>query len=249
MDKILLFINTHRRNIIVGLFLLCLFATIAYFAIFRVLSTSPNFMSFPTSTTFIDISLSQPVESVKSVQLNNNTISPQNIHISGFSVRIEVNEDFQEGRSYQLSITGMKSKWLSFAEISYNREFTPTVVNFSQLSKEQQKILTDKSNSNQSNDPFLNNKFPIARDDFTIEASKGDSTTQLFVHITLTKDIPDYDVSETPIGVTNSEAEKIRNEALKLIKLLGGTPDKYYITYSNQYLTDKYTDGEGDYHD
>ena len=249
MDNALLFTKIHIRRIVIGLLLICFIATLTHFAFFRVLSTSPDINRLPTSTTFIDVSLSQPVESIEVIQINDTVINKEDIKISGFTIRINVDEEFKEGEKYKLSVSGIESKWFNFMKTSYIKDFTPTIVDFSRLSKEQQKILTDKSNSNQSNDPFLNNKFPIARDNFTIEASKGDSTTQVFLHITLTKDIPDYDVSETPAPVTNSDAEKIRNEAFKLIESLGGKPNNYYITYSNQYLTDKYTDGEGEYHD
>ena len=90
MDNALLFTKIHIRKIVIGLLLICFIATLTHFAFFRVLSTSPDINRLPTSTTFIDVSLSQPVESIEVIQINDTVINNEDIKISGFTIRINV---------------------------------------------------------------------------------------------------------------------------------------------------------------
>ncbi len=205
---------------------------------FRFKSTSPNLSSIATSSTYIDVCVSQPIETVGGVTLRSPS-QALDVKIVGKCIRIPL-QDLKEGENYNIKIEGIESKWFDnkIPEISF--DFTPRYIEFSRLPADQQKAQVDSSNSYQVDDPFLNNVFPIITDTFILDIKNGDDGKTVFLDVTILSEVPDYDNGGRITRVSNDKAEMIYAEVLKLVKDKGGSIDKYIVTYSNDYLNKKY---------
>jgi hypothetical protein len=190
--------------------------------IFRVYEYEPDQNNVPTSARIIRVGFTQPIK------------------LDGRSVIITLTENLTDGRLTTLELKDIDSQWFGASIKTVTTQFTPKYIPYDRLSDEQKRAAVSASDSDQSDDPFLNNSFPLRGEGYSIEASKATAGTQIFVSVTFYKDIPDYDVSETAVGMSDQEAEAARTKALKTIKDKGGSPDKYVIRYSNSYLNQKY---------
>jgi hypothetical protein len=241
-ESVMNILAANKRRIIIGVGVLIIGILIYNIAIFRVFSLSPSPDNMPSSSRLVRIDFTQPVDSIEGVEVAGSVIDDDQIEIDGRSVRIVLRgEAFEEGKMTSVRFEKATSKWFGLTVSGYLQRFTPKYVPFNKLSDEQQKAAISSSDSAQSNDPFLNNDFPIRTDEYSIDATKDDTSSDISVVITFAKDIPDYDISPTAVGVSNQEAERLRDEALKKIRELGGKPENYSITYTNPYLSEQYT--------
>lgn len=242
LESVMNAIATNKRRILIGVGVIIVGLLIYNVAVFRVFSLSPSPDNMPSSTRLIRIDFTQPVDSIEGVEVANTLIEDDQIEIKGRSVLISLEgEAFEEGEVTSVRFEKATSKWFGFTISGYLQRFIPKYIPFNELSEEQQQAAIDSSDSAQSNDPFLSNNFPIRTDDYSITATKDDTSADISVVIMFAKDIPDYDVSPNAVGVSNEEAERLRDEALKKIRELGGTPEDYSITYTNPYLSEQYT--------
>lgn len=234
---------TKYKRHIIALFALVVIGLLVYnFVFFRVSGVSPSLSNMPSSARLVRMEFTQPIKSVEGVELAGQPVFDEDIKIEGRSLLITVPvSGFEADTLTSIRFTKVTSEWFGFTISNYLKRFTPTYIPFNELSKEQQTAMITASDSNQSDDPFLNNSFPIWTDDYSIEASKDTDSSDISVVINFSKDIPDYDVSPSATGVTGEEAERLRDAALATIRDKGGDPEKYSITYGNVYLTEKYT--------
>lgn len=242
IESVTSILAANKRRIIVAVGLVLVGIFVYNVAVFRVFGLSPSPDNMPSSSRLIKIDFTQPIDSIEGVEVAGDIIENDQISIKGRSVSINLRGDsFEEGKMTSIRFEKATSKWLGLTVTGYLQRFTPKYIPFNELSKEQQQAAVASSDSAQSNDPFLNNNFPIRTDDYSIDASKDDTTSDVSVVVTFAKDIPDYDVSPNATGVSNEEAERLRDEVLRKIRELGGTPEKYSITYTNPYLSEQYT--------
>lgn len=235
----------YRLPLIVLLIIGCIFIVVYNFILFRVFSTSPSMSDVPTSAAVISVTFTQPVKAVEGVELAGKSVYKDDVTVDGRTVSVKVpSGTLQEKVFTSLRFSKVSSQWFNLVLKDMVFRFKPKYVKFSDLSEDQRKASVDASNSGQSDDPFLTNEFPIRTDDYSIEASKGYSSSQIFVKITFSKDVPDYDVSDEAEGLSDSEAERLRADAFDTIKKHKGSPDEYAFVYSNQYLNDKYGNRE-----
>lgn len=234
-------IQQHRKQIIITSLVVIILLIGGFFAydnlVFRLKSTSPDASEVATSASFIDFNFSQPIKSIQKVEFNDKNA---NYKIDGKTVRVTVprlNSDTDDN----ITLTGLESKWFNNQINTVSLEFTPYYIPYDQLSKEEQQVSINKSNSGQINDKFLKNQFPVITDNYKMEVSNlGDSKT-IVVTITFFDEIPNYDKGGEVSQLSDKKAEKLRTKVFDKIRKLGGTPDKYLIYYSNNYLTDKYS--------
>lgn len=214
---------------------------------FHVTSTTPNLSRVATSTSEITYTLSQPIESVETVLFSETDITGS-VEIQDKRLTIPV-EELEKDTEYTITINGLRSKWLNKQTISINSKFTPEYIDFSDLSKEQQKAQIDNSNSGQVDDPFIsNNTFPIFNRKWQIEATVVNSDRIAILTISFFEEVPDYDNGGKVKQVSNDMAEQYRREAFNEITKRGGDPDNYKIVYkTNRYLNEKYSAEQ--YHD
>lgn len=215
--------------------------------VFRFKSTSPDLSSVATSSVHIKACVSQPIKTVGEVSFNNTPLDSSDFTVEGRCIKIPL-EDLSEKQVYTVKIERVESKWFAnkIPEVSFS--FTPRYIEFSRLSTDQQKAQINASNSNQIDDPFLNNTFPIITDTFVLEIENGGDGKTVFLDVTILSEVPDYDNGGKITRVSDSEAEKVRADVVKLIKDRGGSIDKYFVTYSNSYLNEKYGSSIGTDH-
>lgn len=241
-EQLAYFFSKYKRHIIASLVLVALGLLIYNVAIFRITSINPSLAEMPSSARLIRIDFTQPVKSVEGMEIAGQPIFDESIRIDGRTIFITVpSSGFEADSLTSIRFKTITSKWFGITTSNYLERFTPKYIPYSKLSNEQQAAMVQASDSNQSDDPFLNNKFPIWTDDYSIEASKDTNSSDISVVINFSKDIPDYDVSSSVSGPTGGEAEQLRDAALATIKDKSGDPERYSITYSNVYLTEKYT--------
>jgi hypothetical protein len=242
MESFITAIIRYKRFIAAAVALVIIVLIILNVVIFRVTSYSPSLDNMPSAARLIRINFTQPIKSIEGVEVADEKVFPEDIKIKGNSVYITVpSKGLKDGALTSLRFTKVTSQWFNFSLGKTIQRFTPKYIPFNQLSEDQQQAIVAASNSGQSDDPFLNNNFPIRTDEYSIEATKDSSSTLILVTITFAKDIPNYDVSPQATGVSNEEAERLRDKALATIRQKGGNPDKYSITYTNLYLSEKYT--------
>ena len=243
-------IITKKRVLIV--LLAIVFIIITFVAvdklIFRQTNSDPNLSSVATSSVSLQLFFSQPIKSIGKVTIANATIDGSSVE--GSSILIPLNSiDLKEDTTYMVTVNSIQSEWFNNKITTLTKSFKAKYVDYNQLSDSQKKKSVDQSNSYQIDDPFLNNYFPIMGPDYTyqIEALNTEDNS-IQVTITFFDEVPDYDNGGKITQLPNDIAEKYREEALKKIRDSGGDPDKYVITYSNDYLNQKYSP-EGRTHD
>lgn len=247
MNNFLYLLSKYRGAIIAFVVAIVVALIVFNVLIFRVSGYEPNQNSVPTSARVLRVSFTQPVKTVDKILLDGTEVGDDQIKIDGNSVIISLTESLTDGRLTKLELLNISSRWFGFSLKNTVMEFIPKYIPFNRLSDEQKKAAIDASDSNQSDDPFLNNNFPLRGEGYSIEASKGYSDKQIFVGVTFYADIPDYDVSEQAVGLSDSDAEKMRLRVLEMIKKYKGTPEDYIIRYSNEYLNDKYLPFEAEH--
>lgn len=204
--------------------------------VFRLKSTSPDTSQVATVSVFIKLNFSQPIKSVGKIELDSN---PVDFTIDGSSVKV-ILPDLIEDKLYKLTFSDINSNWFNKKIPNKSISFTPIYKDYESLSDEQKNALISESSSGQINDPFLNNGFPILTDGFKLDVSNLGDGKSIVVNVTFLKEIPDYDNGGRITQLSKSEADKLRDEVYKKIKSLNGSPDKYLIYYSNNYLNAKY---------
>ncbi len=241
-EQLVYLFSKYKRYIIVVLSLLLLGLLIYNVAIFRITGIDPSLSEMPSSARLIRIDFTQPIKSVEGMEIAGQSVFDESIRIDGRTMYVTVPvSGFDADKLTSIRFKTVTSKWFGLTVSDYLKRFTPRYIEYNELSDEQQAAMIQASDSYQSDDPFLNNKFPIWTDDYSIEASKDTNSSDISVVISFSDDIPDYDVSSSVSGPTGEEAERLRDAALQTIKDKGGDPEKYSITYSNTYLTEKYT--------
>jgi hypothetical protein len=241
--------NITRKQLvsIVLIFIALIGAWLAYdLLVFRLKSTSPDVKSVATVSPFVKFSFSQPIKSVKEVSLTSGEVTRElDKSIDGNVVTASFDTSLVEGQKYTLKITGITSKWFNNVIEQTTITFTPTYQDYDSLSEDQKRSLVSQSNSGQIDDPFLNNKFPIAGDGFYVDASRESGTKDILVEVVILSEVFNYDTN-SQVFVTNDKAEEYYKKAMELIKKNKGVPEKYLITYSNPYLNQKYSSAKQD---
>ena len=207
---------------------------------FRYMNSNPALDSVATSSLALRLSFSQPLQSTDQVFIDNEIVNDTSIDGSTLVVSLE-NLKLIDGQTYSLKIRHLSSKWFNFKINEINRVFTVEYVEYNQLSDEQKKDQVSRSNSGQISDPFLNNQFPLLDNSlvYQIEANTTNGTINVF--ITFYDEVPDYDNGGLSIQLPDDKAEEYRKKAIQTIRDNNGDPDKYNITYSNNYLNSKYS--------
>lgn len=209
--------------------------------VFRLKSTDPALDEVATSSITITLKYSQPIRSIGTVYIDNLPVN--DITISGKSVTVSLSTiELLQDSVHNIKIDSVTSKWFGKSINNANYTLKATYVDFSNLSEEQQKIQTNKSDSNQSNDPFLNNVFPIVADNYQIESTKTVDDREIYLDVTFFDEVPDYDNGGKVTQLSDDVAEKYRTDVIQKIKSLSGSPEDYIITYSNLHLNTKYSD-------
>lgn len=241
LERLITIINQYKKQLIICLGLITVGLLLYNVLIFRVSGTSPALSEVPSSSRLMKLTFTQPVRSIEGVEIGGKAITDEDISVDGNTVSIDIpSTSLEKDTLTSVRFSKATSAWFGLTVNDFVRQFTPRYIPFNKLSKEQQAAAVNASNSGQSNDPFLNNSFPIITDDFTIQASKGYTSDVVFVSVTFSKDIPDYDTSNQPAGMTEAEAETLRSAALDTIRKYKGKPENYAISYSNEYLNEKY---------
>jgi hypothetical protein len=240
MNTVLYYVMKYRAAVIGFIALIAVALLIFNVLIFRVYEYEPDQNNVPTSARIIRVGFTQPIKQIGTITLDGAEVNQEQIELDGRSVIITLTENLTDGRLTTLELKDIDSQWFGASIKTVTTQFTPKYIPYDRLSDEQKRAAVSASDSDQSDDPFLNNSFPLRGEGYSIEASKATAGTQIFVSVTFYKDIPDYDVSETAVGMSDQEAEAARTKALKTIKDKGGSPDKYVIRYSNSYLNQKY---------
>lgn len=205
--------------------------------VFRVTSTTPNPNKFPEIAPYIDIYFSKPIKEVEGYTLNDQQ-SPGTLTIEDKKLRFTYNSSYIANTDYTLSLKGITST--SGDRMDYIYAFTALYMNFADVPKEIQQASIDESSSGQIDDPFFNNYFPMQTSDFMIEHPRNLESSEELLVVTFLKEVYNYDTN-TRVTVPDSEAEGLRQKVLDYIKSRGGEPDKYHISYDNEYLENKYS--------
>jgi len=214
--------------------------------VFRLTSTSPNLDQVATSSNTIIFRFSQPIKSVESVSVKN-TVVNQSIDNSEITIPLSQGV-LSKDEVLDISIKGIESKQFNNRIDRIDRSVTVKYIEFNELSDEQKKLSIQQSNSGQVDDPFLDNAFPLLDEQYRyqIDANTAGFTRTINVTITFLDEAPDYDNGGKITQLPNDVAEEYRKSALEMIRRYKGDPDHYDITYSNNYLNEKYP---GHYHD
>lgn len=211
---------------------------------FRLKGTTPSFEEVATSSVSIQYHFSQPIKSVDSVLLDDREVTSDSISINDRTVSVSFDKPLDSDSTYTLSLGGISSEWFGNKINSISNEFTPEYIPYDQLSDAEKKAQVDASNSGQVDDKFIDsNTFPIITENWQIEATVLTDTRSALLTVKFFSEIPDYDNGGAIEQVSNSTADKYREEVLNKIKELGGNPDDYEILYqTNEYLQHKYND-------
>lgn len=243
--------SKNIRKIIIVVSVLTALALISWLLydnlVFRFKSTSPDLSNVATSSTHLKVCVSQPIKTVGKVSFNNTPLDSSAFTVEGKCIEIPF-EDLSEEQTYTVKVERVESQWFTNKIFEISFSFTPRYIEFSRLSKDQQKAQIDSSNSNQIDDPFLNGMFPIITDTFVLEIENAGDGKTVYLDVSILSEIPDYDNGGKIARVSDSEAEKIHTDVVKLIKDKGGSIDRYVVTYSNEYLNKKYGSPEGTDH-
>lgn len=210
--------------------------------LFRLKSTTPASNEVATISPYVDFYFSQPIERVGEVSfsLNENKF-PVDYTIEDRRVRVILPQNLAAELDYKLQLSNIQSGWFGNKITNETFAFTPIQQDFASLPADQRQELINQTNSGQINDPFLNNIFPITDgESLMIKATNGGDGKTVFIDITFYAEIRDADTG-VATQLPNDKAEELRAKALELIKQKGGKRfDNYFITYSNDYLNQKY---------
>lgn len=208
--------------------------------VFRMIAAEPDITKIPTSSKSLSFTFSQPVRSIGKTTINNKIIYPV---IKENTVQLPlISLGLKDGDTVRIVIENILSTEFNNKIDSFTKVGTVKYVDFSGLSEQEQKKAIDSSNSGQSDDPFMQSVFPILDEQYRyqIDATTSVIDSSMSVIITFLSEIPDYDNGGKITQLPDETAEEYRKSALDTIRKRGGNPDKYTITYSNNYLNNKY---------
>ena len=231
---------------IIALVATLLLLTVSFIAFdilsFRLKSTTPDRLAVATITPYVEFTFSQPIDSVREVTLvtGDSTVELER-DINDKTIKTKFEGTLVENAVYNLTLKDVRSKWFDgvIPEVTYT--FVPTYRDFNTIPEEQRQELNRPSNSGQINDPFLNNQFPLATDEFYVDVNRYEGEQKLNVEVVILAEVYSPDTG-TQAQVSDEKAEELHTKALEFIKKHGGKPENYIISYSNAYLNKKYSD-------
>lgn len=214
--------------------------------VFRLTTTSPDLDRVATSSSKIIFRFSQPIKSVETVTINN-TVVNQTVNGKEITIPLALGV-LSKDEVLDISMKNIESEQFNNKIDQIDRQVIVKYIEFDELSDEQRKISIQESNSGQVDDPFMDNAFPLLDEKyrFQIDANTAGFTDTVNVTITFLDEAPDYDNGGKVTQLPNDTAEEYRKSAFELIRRHKGDPDHYDITYSNDYLNNKYP---GNFHD
>lgn len=223
-----------QRNLIIGsiVALLGLVSVIVWQSVtLRIVSTSPDVNNVSNAEPFIDIVLNSPLEKVEDVKINDTASEHEIVDKNTVRINLANLQDNTENSLVIGSITAKNGKRLNNIQLVLRSHY----VDFNQQSEESQQESIRQSNSGQSTDPFfIKNSFPLAGDDFVIR----DQTVEYeypILDVTFNEEIASSPEARRP-QVSDARALELQQKVIAFIKEKGGTPEKYHIAYSNDYL-------------
>lgn len=213
--------------------------------VFRQTSFDTDTSRVPTSAIYIRCYFSQPLKSVGSVTIGGKDIENYTIENNAIVIPLK-GIGAKDDNKKDLIIRDILSATSGSRIDEFSNHLRFAYVDYKDLSHQQQKDQVNKSSSGEINDPFLySNVFPIIDSDYVYRidiASTADEVINLSV--TFLDEVPNYDNGGTSTQLPDDVAEKYRTEVIKKIKSRGGSPEKYIIIYSNNYLNTKYLDSK-----
>lgn len=233
-----------RKTILIFIAIFSLVAVAGWLAydwsFLRITHTTPS-GNIPTSTPYIALSFNDEISSADSA-----TFDAKNAEftVSGNTITITRPDGVLENdRRYTIEIKGIKTKRKQTSG-TIQFSFTARYVAFDKQPEDIQKASIQKSDSGQVSDPFFLLPSPIGTTEglpFFITTNTGQHVDKPYVEITFLAEVRDFSTGQKP-QVSDQRAEELYTQSLDYIRSLDGTPEKYTLHFSNEYLNQKYGD-------
>lgn len=222
---------------------LLLIGTVSWFTydslFLRVAASTPKSQAVPNTAQYIKLHFNDRITSIGGITFGD---TKARYDIDGTTITVYRPGDILEtDKSYRITLRDIQTQRKKApAELVFS--FRAKYIPFSDQPEEIQNTSTGASDSGQVNDPFFLLPNPIgATEDlpFYITTYAGQHVESPYVEVTFLSEVRDFDTGKRQ-QVSHEEAEQLYSQALDYIRSRGGTPEKYDIRFSNDYLNDKY---------